>query len=61
MPSQFIPNSVAGNSKNPNAKIVIPKAYSMKSLFSGNTYYSKNTSYSGVGSVSNIRRIKKMT
>jgi hypothetical protein len=54
-----IPNKVVGTN-NIMTNIVIPKAYSNKPLLSW-TYYKKNTSVSGVGTVSNSRMINKKT
>jgi len=59
-PFVHIPNTVVSTHKFTN-KIVIPKAYSMKSIFTSSVYYAPNTATSGVGSVSNIRKIHKKT
>ena len=59
MPSFIhIPNKVAGSNK--NNTIVVPKTYSNKPVLTW-TYYKKNTSSSGVGTVSNSRMVHKKT
>ena len=62
-PVHFVPNKVAGSGGGSRAvtKINIPPAYRMKSLFTSNVFYKKNTAISGVGSVTNKRKITKFT
>jgi hypothetical protein len=61
--THFVPNKVAGGGGGSKAvtKVTIPPAYKMKSLFTSNVFYNKNTAISGVGSVTNKRKITNKT
>jgi hypothetical protein len=56
----FLPNTVVGTS-NFTTKIIIPKKFSMKPLFTSNIFYNLHSASSGVGTVRNINRINKKT
>ena len=56
----ILPNFTTATTKF-TTNVVIPKQYSMKSIFSSNVFYKPHTNTSVSGSVRNFRRISKKT